>query len=363
VTFLSVWILLGFTGTSFAAVRGDEDEKGIGAVYVMTNAPEGNQVHVFSRDADGALTKTASVSTGGTGSGGGFDPLGSQNSLVLSPGKRWLLAVNAGSDEISVFRVLADGLKLVDRVDSGGRFPVSVTVYHNLVYVLNAGASPNITGFKLNHRGRLTPLAGSTRSLESSGAYAQVGFDPRGDDLVVTDKANSAILIYSVDQDGLPATGPVASVSNGAVPFGFIFDRRGRLLVVEVGPNAVSSYKILRDGLLEVISGSVPNGQIAACWIVGDQRGAIFTTNPGSHTLSAYRIAPGNGQLTLLDGAAGVGQSPLDVAVTVNGRFLYALDPGNGGVDLFRIEHDGRLTNLGVIDTGLAVFAQGIAAR
>ncbi|HTN43821.1 MAG TPA: beta-propeller fold lactonase family protein [Nitrospiria bacterium] len=361
-TVLSVGMLMISSVTVFAENPHDRDEGPAGAVYAMTNAPDGNNVVVFDRDEDGILTKVGSIPTGGTGSGGGLDPLGSQNALVLSRDNRWLLAVNGGSNEISVFRVLPDGLKWIEKVDSGGDFPVSLTVNHDLVYVLNAGASPNITGFTLGHKGRLTPLASSTRAL-GSGAFAQVGFDPDGERLVVTDKAGSQIFVYSVSDDGLPAVSPVVSSSNGNTPFGFIFDRRGRLVVVEVGPNAVSSYKILKDDTLHVISGSVPNGQQAACWIVGDGRGDVFTANPGSGTVSAYQLSARSGRVSLLNGAAGSGLNPLDLAVAANGRFLYALDPGRGSIDMFRIKRDGGLTDLGVIDGTLSLFAQGIAAR
>ncbi len=340
-----------------------QDEVAVGAVYAMTNASDGNQVLVFHRAFSGILTKAGTISTGGKGSGGGLDPLGSQHSLVLSQDKRWLLGVNAGSNEISVFRVLPEGLKLVDKVNSGGVFPVSLTIFHDLVYVLNAEASPNITGFRLSHGGELTPLTMSTRSL-GAGGFAQVGFDPEGETLVVTDKADNEILVYPVGHDGMPAMNPVISPSNGLTPFGFIFDQRGHLLVVEAGTNAVSSYKFLPDDTLQAISPSVPNGQKAACWIAGNERGDVFTANPGTHTISAYSLIPGQGSLVLLNGAAGMGNTPIDLDTTVDGRFLYALDPTNGTIDMFRIERDGSLTNLGAINDGkLSIFAQGIAAR
>jgi len=366
-TVLSIAMFMILSTAVFAKGPEDKDkdrgDKSAGAVYTMTNAPGGNEVVIFDRDHDGALTKAGTVSTGGTGSGGGLDPLGSQNSIVLSRDNQWLLAVNGGSNEISVFQVGPDGLKLTDKVNSGGLLPVSLTDYHDLVYVLNAGSSPNIAGFKLDHKGRLTPLAGSTRSLASNGGYAQVGFDPKGETLVVTDKVGGKILVYFVNDDGFPAVTPVTSISNGMTPFGFIFDSRGRLLVAEAGSNAVSSYKILSNDTLQVISGSVPNGQKAPCWIVGDGVGDVFTANPGNGTFSSYRLMTRNGQVALVDGVSGNGNKPLDVAITADGRFLYALDPGNGGIDMFRIEHDGGLTNLSAIDGELSLFAQGIAAR
>jgi 6-phosphogluconolactonase len=354
-------MISGVTGFAYGSQEGDE---AAGAVYAMTNASNGNKIVIFNRDESGILTKVDSVSTGGSGIGTGIDPLGSQNSLVLTRDNRWLIAVNGGSNEISIFRVLHDGLELSDKVFSGGTLPVSLTTYHDLIYVLNAGGSPNITGFHLSHKGHLTPLSSSSRSL-GAGAFAQVGFDPEAQKLVVTDKAGSKILVYSMDDDGLPAASPVTSISNGKVPFGFIFDRRRHLLVVEVGPNAVSSYQIQADNTLQVISGSVINGQKATCWIIANEHGYVFTANPGSGTVSSYHLMIRNGQVSLLNGAAGNGKNPLDLAVTGNGRFLYALDPGSGNIDMFQIGQNGSLTNFGATanDGELSVFAQGIAAR
>jgi 6-phosphogluconolactonase len=340
--------------------RNKEDNE-VGAVYAMTNAADANEVVVFDRDEDGLLTRAASMATGGLGSGGGVDALASQGSIVLSKDKRWLLVVNAGSSEISVFRVLPHRLVLTDKVASGGTFPVSLAVYHDLVYVLNTGATPNITGFTLSRNGRLAPLDDSTR-YPGTGGYSQVGFDPEGEVLVVTDRVDNEILVYSVGRRGLPAWDPVVSPSSGIAPFGFIFDERGHLLVVEAGTNAVSSYAIRRNGSLQVISSSVQNGQVAACWIAGNERGYVFTANPGTSSISSYKLKRGTGRAMLLKGVAGTGSAPLDLSIA-EGRFLYAVDPGNGSVDMFRIERDGSLSDLGTAAGGFAAYAQGIAAR
>jgi 6-phosphogluconolactonase len=348
-----------------------------GAAYTMTNAADDNQIVVFSRDNAGLLTQVGAVSTGGKGSGGGIDPLGSQGSLVLVDnddghhgwrrhghggkhhGGELLLAVNAGSNDVSVFRVGGHGIKLQDRTGAGGSFPVSLTVSGDRVYVLNNGAPANITGFKLDRHGRLHSLPNSTRLL-GEGSYGQVAFGPQGRTLIITDKANNRLLVYRVHH-GVPAADPVVTPSSGAVPFAVDFDRKGHLLVVEAGANAVSSYAIAHDGSLHVISASVPNGQAATCWIVVNKRGDIITTNPGTNSLSSFRVNAGTGQVTLLNGTAGAGDAPLDIDLTDNGRFAYAVDPANGGVDMFRVGHDGSLTGLGNVNGGLSIFAQGMA--
>src|SRR5206468_12573389 len=112
-----------------------------GFVYVATNQPSGNTVVQYSRAGNGRLTKVAEVPTaglGGTGNGvGALDPLGSQDSLVLSGTGSLLLVVNAGSNELSSMQAGGAGLRLLSKVPSGGSFPNSVALNGNVVCVLN----------------------------------------------------------------------------------------------------------------------------------------------------------------------------------------------------------------------------------
>jgi len=340
-----------------------------GAVYVMSNAPEGNEVVVFERDFHGRLTLSDSFATAGLGSGGNIDPLGSQGALILSANQRWLLAVNAGSNDVSVFRVGRHDLDLIGNFDSGGSFPVSLALHRNLLYVLNAdpgGEGPNITGFKLNRHGELTPLEGSTRSL-GPGGFHQVGFNPRGDTLVVTQGegpgAVNAIHVFDVDEDGFPGAAPTTSPSVGIVPFGFIFDWRGHLIVAEAGSGAVSSYGIRPDNSLNVIDASVANGNNATCWIAGTWFGSVFTANTASDNISSYKVKAANGQVSLSEADAASGNKPIDMATTASGLYLYVLNAADGTVGAFRVSPYGFLKDLGTVAGLPPVYAQGIAVR
>lgn len=62
------------------------------------------------------------------------------------------------------------GLKVVGAFPSGGTEPVSIARYKDLVYVLNAGGTPNIAGFELDPDRRLRMLAGSSRPLAGGAA-------------------------------------------------------------------------------------------------------------------------------------------------------------------------------------------------
>src|ERR1700760_3433182 len=116
------------------------------AVYVQAYDATANEVIAFSRTGDGALAPLGRYSTGGRGTGSPH--LASAGSVVLSDDGRWLLVVNAGSDELSLFAVQPDGLSLADCAGSGGNKPTSVAVSGPLIYVLNNG-TPNISGINL----------------------------------------------------------------------------------------------------------------------------------------------------------------------------------------------------------------------
>jgi len=339
---------------------------GSGEVYVMTNQPSGNSIMVFHRDPAGTLTSAGSFATGGNGAGTGADPLGSQGSLVLSEDQRLLFAVNAGSNSVSVFTVSGDQLRLLDTVGSGGVMPVSVTVKHDLVFVVNAGGIPNISGFTIDpETNRLLPLPGSTRNLPggAAAAPAQVSFTPDGSVLVVTEKGTNQIDTFTLDE-GIPGPG-VSFASNGIEPFGFAFGHDDITIVSDAGSGAASSYEVEENGKVTLVSPALANTQAAPCWlIVSQNRRFAYTANAGSGTISSYTVSE-DGHLSLLQTVAastGSGSSPTDMTLSGNGRFLYVRTGGTGSVHGFRVEADGSLT-LVATAMGVPGGAQGIAAR
>ncbi len=357
---IAMFLLPLFAGITSPAAAAQDNSNG--AVYTLTNSPGGNEVLVYGRSADGSLAFQGSYATGGLGSGAG---LGSQSAVILSKNNQWLYAVNAGSNQISAFAVNSDGLELVDVVDSGGVQPTSLTADKDLLYVLNAGGSGNISGFSIEQDGSLSPLAGSTQPVSNGGVgaapgLAQIAFSSDGSTLVVTEKTTSLIDTYQVE-DGL-AGAPVTHASSGAVPFGFAFDSHGHAIVSEAS-GAVSSYQIDRSGF-SVISPSVVNTQVAACWIAISKNGKFaYTTNAGSGSISSYAIGA-DGTLTLLNpvaGSTGAGSTPVDMAFSINGRYLYTLGAGSHTITIFAMNADGSLASIGTISVPTGVV--GLAAH
>jgi len=433
-----------------------------GAVYVMTNTLGNNQILVYHRADDGNLKPSSPIQTIATGGGGSglqlsaADSLGSAGSVQLDEEHHLLFAVNTESvsenngvgpyhqdceqGTITSFRVASDGtLTFADRVFSGGLFPNSLTVKKeerrddgrehgdgddraengDLLYVLNAGGSeanlcnaprlagrPNITGFRVNRKGRMHPV-GSVQPIDpgppsGSGVNcpptgfapaadflcglnppsfprspAQVGFTPDGDHLVVTVKGTNTIYVFPVDEDGR-AGHPTTTQAPGPAlptPFGFTFDKEGHLLVTEPfgtataipagGASAVSSFTVTKAGDLHSISSHVGDLGTAACWIALEPTTGKFAyvSNNLSASISSYSVGT-NGSLTLLEATAAIASGGNDLATVkeAGASFLYVVAAGSGTVGAFQI----NLTNGALIPLAAGISAatgaQGLAA-
>jgi 6-phosphogluconolactonase len=239
-----------------------------------------------------------------------------------------------------------------------------------VLYVLNAGGTENITGFSIGSTGALTMLAGSSRPLSGTGVGpAQVGFDPSGRWLVVTEKNSNLIDVYAVAGNGY-ASAPVINPSAGQTPFGFAFNQQGVLIVSEafggaVDASAVSSYTLGDGGTLGVVSASVPTTETAACWVAVTNNGKFaYATNTGSASVSGFEVRNASLDILNADGKTGTtGTTPIDAAVSRNSQFLYTLDVGSRVISAFAVrQNDGSLSAVNG-STGLPASAVGLAAR
>jgi 6-phosphogluconolactonase len=334
----------------------------VGHVYVNDNAPEVNTIGAFDRHEDGTLTPTpgSPFVAGGAGTGTG---LASQGSLQQSSDGRYLLAVDAGSNEISVLRIKHDGsLKLVRKspVSSNGANPVSIAVHRRLVYVANAGTATstgetNYTGFTLKHGGRLRPLAGSTVTLPDGSQPGDVLFSPDGSKLVGTRVETSLIDSFTVKRNGLLRAAPGSPfAAQGLGPFGSQFrPTNSEQLYVSnahnVGPDTgtVSAFAVDADGVLTPIGASpFPNNQTAPCWVEISHDGRyLFAVNTASGSISSYEIAA-DGSLTLLENTPITGAgTPEDARLAPDGATLWVVDPTANTVSGFSVD-GGDLTEL-----------------
>ena len=343
----AVFIPLASSVVAQAATTGGG---GDAAVFVQTNDPTGNGIAVYDRHGDGTLTWVATYSTGGLGGrsvGSGSDPLASQGSLVYASQSSTLYAVNAGSNSISVIGVHGDRLDLRQVIASGGAFPTSIAVHGDAVYVLNAGGTANVSGFRVVN-GWLHPISHSTRTLGLTettppaflASPAEVGFTPDGRQLIVTGKTNNFIDVFAVRNDGRLALSPVQT-ADASVPFAFAFAPARQLDLLNAAGNLAPS-RVHDNGTITPRGTPVADGQAAACWIVL-ARDFAYVANTASNDISEYHIAD-NGTVTLVNATAASGVSGATDLTESAGRFLYAQVGLGSSVNVYAINGDGSLT-------------------
>jgi 6-phosphogluconolactonase len=367
----AVITLLSLAAITAAAAAGSSSASSdvIGHLYVNDNTTGANTIAAFDRHSDGSLTpmRGSPFAAGGVGTGTG---IGAQGALQITTDGKYLLAVDAGSNQISVLRIKNDGeLDSVGggAVSSGGIEPVSIAVHASLVYVANAGnGGSNYTGFTLNAGGHLRPLAGSTVPLPTGSSPGDVLFNGDGSRLVGTEVASSVIDSFVVGANGLLTAAPGSPfVAQGPGPFGSEFRPTDptQLFVTNAhggpGNGSVSAFHDGSDGTLTSIGSSpFPNLQTAPCWVEISHDGQfLYAVNTGSNSVSEYAVAA-DGSLSLL-GSASLGPTNLgaeDARLAPDGGTLWVVDTGGRAVSAFAVE-GGELAQLPTSPTALPAGA------
>jgi hypothetical protein len=303
----------------------------VGHVYVDDNTAGTNTIGAFDRHADGTLTPEAGspFTAGGAGTGTG---LASQGALQISAHGRFLIAADAGSNQVSVLRI---------KVGS------------------------NYTGFRLGRGGRLTPIPGSTVVLPDAAQPGDVLFNGTGGKLAGTRVGTSQIDSFTVGPRGRLTAAPGSPFpAQGLGPFGSQFrpTNPSQLFVSNAhntGTGTISAFRDLPDGSLSPIGASpFADLQTAPCWVEITHDGQfLFTVNTGSGSISRFSIAPG-GKLRLLGSTPirGSGLGAVDARLSPDGRNLYADESATGAVAAFTV-HGGNLTELASSPTPLPAGA------
>jgi 6-phosphogluconolactonase len=357
-------LTLGLTGPAVtAAVAAPQHSTVVGHVYVNDNAAGSNTIAAFDRHANGSLTAEAGspFAAGGAGLGAGT---GSQGSLEVTPDGRYLLAVDAGSNQISVLRIHPDGSVSPvagGPVSSHGIEPVSVAVTRwgraDLVYVANAGdGGANYTGFILNRFGQLRHLDGSTVPVPDGSVLGDVLFNTTGTVLAGARVGTQLVDSFNVGRNGLLYAAPGSPfTAQGPGPIGSEFSpvRPNQLFVSNAHGGAnngtVSAFKVSRAGVLSSIGASpFADNQTAPCWVEISHDGRfLFTSNTAVPSISRYSIAS-DGSLTLLGStplSATSEAGPVDLRLSPSGKNLYVVDSGSQAISSFAV-NGGSLTEL-----------------
>jgi 6-phosphogluconolactonase (cycloisomerase 2 family) len=340
----------------------------VGHTYVNDNTAAANTIAGFARHADGSLTPIpgSPFAAGGAGLGSG---LASQGAIQVTSDSRYLLAVDAGSNQISVLRITANGVPVLagQPVSSGGIQPVSVAVSPSgLVYVANSGAGGSgYSGFRLNPAGKLIPVPNSTVTVPDGSGLGDVFFNSTGDRLIGARTGTSQIDSFAVLPNGRLAAAqgsPFTGQGLGQLGAEFSPANPSRLFVSNAhnGPllGTVSAYNDSFSGQLTPI-GSSPYAdfQTAPCWVEISHDGQyLFTVNTGSGSISSYSINP-DGSLALIGSfPISGGGADIDARLSPDGNYLLIDGAGHNFVSVFAV-NGGNLTELPTSPTPLPAGA------
>jgi len=336
------------TGPSFVYVITDNADTGPDAV--------GNTVAAYKRNrVTGQLSFIGAFPTGGKS--GRVDGVGVSQDALVTDGQH-LFAVNPGSNDISVFSILADGsLKLLHApVPSGGVFPISIGFKGNLLYVANVGDGvtipANFTGFYVQN-GALTPIPASTITFSVGDRPTELVFNSTGTQLVGLHGAGTFVEAYSVGRDGrLTQT---SSVPNQLVPIGARFSPVNPELLFIANGNLPgnTSFTLSKEGKLSEINTVLDQPAIDPCWVAFSHDGSLVWVSAFvSSSISLYSVAS-NGHIDHLStlSTADVGAGSTDIALDSAGKFLYqVLVFSVPKIDILRVT--GSTENGGVVSVG-----------
>jgi 6-phosphogluconolactonase (cycloisomerase 2 family) len=322
---------------------------GGGHLYMQTNEVSNCVIH-YLRSADGTITESERVPTGGTGSGG-YNPIIHREStpnpfegaysVILSPDRRFLFTTNAGDNSVSSFAVSEDGrLTLLDAKRTGNVVPdrsgtAKALVYDpetGTLYVCHALGPDHIRLISVDSEGQLTARperytvnlpdkpnrVATMAALSPDARFLVVGttFDepakpnPDGSPILwVSDNGGEphSVASNAPDPDGLvvfPVNGehgalgePLFQDGGGASPWNplFLNHRPNQFIIGYAVSDGLSLATLDSDG--KVTTGPVVKIDTSSglpselCWlsITPDDR-MVFATHFGYSYITSYRL-------------------------------------------------------------------------
>jgi DNA-binding beta-propeller fold protein YncE len=407
--------LFGFALVCAGALATPTSALGAGWVYVESNNAERGQNSVlalaYGNTGRTSPTHVREYLTRGAGSGyirnQSVGALAGDQEVVLSPDRRFLFAVNQGSNTVAVFRVNQrnGSLRHVpgSPFPSGGKAPISVGFNGRHLVVANHGTTPpfvpgptpdfgdpNFTSFSMSSQGRLRRIS----SVPAVPGPSQAAISPNGRNVFST--SFYAFLIpedQEIQSLTLSASGRLAEAAGS--PTGFPDDMTTNLpmqpppflppgiehlafgiathptqpLVYILGPanNRVAIYRYDNAGALTYL-GKAEHPGYAACWVVLTSDGRyMYTANTVTQDITVFRVSPNGRDLTLVE----VERMPstatvFNLAVDPDDNYLYAVggheDP-DGPRPQEQMQPDGTFTPAPADGNFIEAFRIGSGGR
>ncbi|MBY0284580.1 MAG: lactonase family protein [Sphingomonas sp.] len=379
--------------------------KVVGHLYMQSNTVANAIVH-FARRADGTLAEVERVATGGAGSGV-FKPVSGQasapnafegaGSVILTSGNTLLFATNGGDNSVSSFRVAAGGrLTLLDHKStgeavtgkSGTAKSLAYSPANHTLFVLHAFGPNHIRAFS-ESAGKLTLRTTGysvNTATKTDRIPTQLVLSPDQKFLLVdilfdfrpaanADGSAKLVVANAPDKDGLVVfpidsrgtlRQPIFNDAGGAGPFfiGFLKGRPGTFLNGYAVSDGVAISHIDAKG--RVTSTAPVQINTAAgkpselCWLAITADGKrVYATNFGYGSVTSFALdgdtlrilkdpandpIPGDGTFRAVNGV--VSSGPSDSWLSPDDAFLYQIFGNASTMVGYRVGKDGSLAEV-----------------
>jgi 6-phosphogluconolactonase len=290
--------------------------------------------------------------------------------LAFDRRRRFLYAVHGDGTEASAFRVdgAAGRLDFLNRRPTGGRNPVHLAVDPTdrfLVVANHVTSSLSVLPIDpeegaIGEVADLVELKGEPGPHRVEQPFAkphQVEFDPAGRFVVVPDKGLDRVFAFRLD----PATGKLAAAEQGSVaaregsgPRHVAFHPSAPwAYVVNELDSTVAAYRYDRDrGALEPfqILPALPdtfvgNSRAAEIAVSADGR-SVYASNRGHDSIAVFSVEGETGRLAPVQWVPSGGRTPRFFALDPSGRRFYAANEDEDSVVCFDVKaDDGKLSS------------------
>lgn len=393
--FLGVTVFIAACGGGNSNIDGLSNVVVHGSVYTETNDTNNQIVH-FTRNADGTLTETSRIATNGAGTDGRkyaagnivqSDPLTSSNSLLITPDKQRLFAVNAGSNSVSSFAIdnRTGNLALLKTTTTSGISPVSLAYNNGILYVTYQQGENQVSAYRVDNDGALLQI-GAYSILRANSLPTHVVVNPDGKSLIVNRLLNvvspegntpsNTAVVFPINADGSLGTPKESTTARGLFSGAFLNGNLNNIyLLTEAIDNTLSEYRLNNGDLSLLNRVDIPGisgipGVTAPCWLQVTPDNKFVFVATGSGHISSFALDV-NGKTTLLKADAAfesnvsdpaMSSAAIDLWVSPDGKFLYQGFGGNDSIVSYAIGTDGSLTKIDsdLIGTVSKVSLQGL---
>lgn len=325
----------------------------LGAYTGAESAADG--IRLAIADADGALRCTESVAEA-------FDP----SFLAMAPDGATLFAVSElRHGRVIAFKVHDDGtLTELNSQPSLGAAPCHLSVHPSGKYLLTANyesgnlvVHPIADGGVLREPCHVVQHSGSGPNPQrQEGPHAhQVLPDPSGRHVLAVDLGTDSVYVYDFDADsGHLALKHEVPLRAGAGPRHLAFHPDGeRAYVINELASSITEFGydaatgVLEPGrTLSTLPPDYGRPNLAAEVVVTPDGRFVFGSNRGHDSIAVFRADSSDGEFRLVDIRPAVVAEPRHIALSPDGRVLFAAGQRSNDVQAFNIADNGDLTPL-----------------